>query len=145
MKQIQEMNPTEETFVKTFIARDRRDRWLSFLASEKNRGKLLHRLAHVLEDDLDPRFVYDKEAPPPEIKVQVRKVLTDWRRANPKQLCHVIVNGDKDGETLNLTEAESDYDLTCGAIIIVVPDKLAYYHPERDNISRQPFKLLLHP
>ena len=138
------MNLAEETFVKTFIARERRDRWMSFLASDKNRSKLLHRLAHVLEDDLDPRFVYDKEAPPKDISSQVQQVLTKWRRANPKQLCHVIVNGNKDGETLNLTEGESDYGLTYGAIIIVIPDKLAYYHPERDNISRQPFKLLFH-
>ncbi|MES2462835.1 MAG: hypothetical protein V4671_19810 [Armatimonadota bacterium] len=130
------MNPIEETFVKTFIARERRDRWLSFLASDKNRSKLLRRLSHVLEDDLDPRFVYDKEAPPPEVNAQVQKTLTDWRKANPKQLCHVIVNGSKDGQMLNLAEAESDYDLTIGAIIIVIPDKLAFYHPERDNWSR---------
>lgn len=139
------MNQTEETFVKTFIVRERRERWLSFLASEKNRGKLRQRLAHFLENDLDSRFVYDKETPPPEVKAQARKVLDDWRKANPKQLCYVIVNGNKDGETMTLADAESDYDLTCGAIIIVVPDKLAYYHPERDNISRQPFKLLFHP
>ncbi len=139
------MNPTEETFVKTFIARERRDRWLSFLPSEKNRGKLCHRLAHVLEDDLDPRFVYDKESPPKDVSSQVQQVLAQWRRANPEQLCHVIVNDGTVGRIMNLAEAESDYDLTCGAIIIVIPDKLAYYHPERSNISRQPFILLFHP
>jgi hypothetical protein len=140
------MNPSEETFVRTFILRDRRERWLSFLPSEKNRVKLLHRLAHVLEDDLDPRFVYDKEMPPPEVNAQVQNVLSDWRKTNPKQLCHLIVNSsNKDGQMMKLAEAESDYDLTSGAVIILIPDKLAYYHPERDNLSRQTFKLLFHP
>jgi hypothetical protein len=138
------MNQMEETFVRTFILRERRERWLSFLPSEKNRHKLLHRLAHVLEDDLDPRFVYDKETPPPEVKAQVHPVLSAWRKANPKQLCHVIVNGTKDGQMMKLADAESDYDSTCGAVIIVIPDRLAFYHPERDNLSRQPFKLLFH-
>jgi len=35
--------------------------------------------------------------------------------------------------------------LTFGAIIIVIPDKLAYYHTERSNINKQPFYVLLHP
>ena len=136
------MNPIEETFVKTFIARERRDRWLSFLASEKKRRKLLQRLAHVREDDLDPRFVYDKESPPKDVSSQVQQVLAQWRRANPEQLCHVIAYGGEEREMMNLAEAESNYDLTCGVIIIIIPNNLAYYHPERDNISRQPFKLL---
>ncbi|WP_394794285.1 hypothetical protein [Armatimonas sp.] len=139
------MNPIEETFVKTFIARDRRERWLSFLGSEKNRIKVLGRLAHVFEDDLDPRFVFDKDSPPPEIIAQAGQALAEWTKTNPKQLCHLIVYGDKDGQLMNLSAAESDFDLTCGVIIIVIPNKLAYYHPERDNYSRQPFKLLFHP
>nr|WP_309695694.1 hypothetical protein [Armatimonas sp.] len=139
------MNPIEETFVKTFIARDRRERWLSFLGSEKNRIKVLGRLAHVFEDDLDPRFVFDKDSPPPEIAAQAGQALAEWTKTNPKQLCHLIVYGDKDGQLMNLSAAESDFDLTCGVIIIVIPNKLAYYHPERDNYSRQPFKLLFHP
>ena len=139
------MNPIEETFVKTFIARDRRERWLSFLGSEKNRIKVLGRLAHVFEDDLDPRFVFDKDSPPPEIAAQAGQALAEWTKTNPKQLCHLIVYGDKDGQLMNLSAAESYFDLTCGVIIIVIPNKLAYYHPERDNYSRQPFKLLFHP
>ena len=142
-----EQNPIEETFVRTFIARDKRERWLSCLASEKskNRLKVVGRLAHVLEKDLDPRFVFDKEAPPAAIAAQAEEALASWRKANPKQLCYLIAYSEKDGQTMPLEDAEADFDLTNGVIIIVIPDTLAYYHPERDNISRQPFKLLFHP
>ena len=113
------INETEETFVRTFIARDRRDRWLSFLPSEKNRGKLLRRLAHSLEVDLDARFVFDKDEPPPDVNAEVQKVLAGWKKANPKQLCYIITNGPdaKDGQMMNLTEAEESLGLTYGSII----------------------------
>jgi hypothetical protein len=45
---------------------------------------------------------------------------------------------------MKLADADSPYDPTCGAIIIVIPDKLAFYHPERDDLRRKPFKLLFH-
>ena len=59
------MNDIETTFVNTFISRDKRERWVSRLASDSGRSKLLNRLAHVFVDDLDPRFVFDKDAVPP--------------------------------------------------------------------------------
>ncbi len=139
------MNAAEETFVRTFVARDLRDRWLTRLAAERTRAKLLGKLAHDLLPDLDSRFVYDKESPPPEIAAQVRRELEAWRKGNPDQLCHVIANSERDGRLISLGEAERDYQLTFGAIIIVVPDRLAYYHTERSNLSRQPFYVLFHP
>jgi hypothetical protein len=43
------------------------------------------------------------------------------------------------------TFAESDYLLTAGAVIIIIPDKLAYYHTEQSNLNRQPFYILFRP
>ena len=140
------MNQTEETFIKTFVARDKRSRWLSLIAKDKTRLKLTQRLSHVFHTDLDSRFIFDKEEPPTDIKVQVERVLEEWKAADPNQMCHLIADyRDKDGIMMNLQEAESDYDLAFGVIIIVIPDKLAFYHPERDNISRQPCKILFRP
>lgn len=140
------MNEVEEAFVKTFIVRDKRERWLSLLGLQKSRRKLTDRLAHVFESDLDQRFVYDKEEPPEKIEVQVQKTLEEWKTHNPKQLCHIIAcKREKDGQKMRLVDAELDYDLTFGAIIIIAPHKLAFYHPERDNISKQPLKLLFRP
>lgn len=140
------MNEIEEMFIKAFITRDKRSRWLSLLGKDKTRRKLTNRLAHVFDTDLDSRFVFDKEEPPAQIKVQVERVLTKWKAEHPQQICHLIAQcQDKDGVMMNLQEAELDYDLTFGVIVIVIPGKLAFYHPERDNISRQPFKVLFRP
>jgi len=135
----------EEVFVKTFISRDRRERWLTFLSDKKSRSKLFRKLSHSLLTDLDPRFVYYKDNPPPEIALQVQRTLNEWKKTNPKQLCHVIAHGEMDKQEMSLKNAETGYELSFGAIIIVIPDKLAYYHTERSNLSMQPFYILFHP
>ena len=140
------MNVIEEVFVKTFVARNMRSRWLTRLVSIKTRSKILGRLAHTFELDLDPRFVYDKDNLPTDIAVRVEKVLNHWKKANPEHLCHIMASSrDRDGEMMNLEEAEADYSLTFGAVIIIIPHKLAYYHTERSNINKEPFYVLFHP
>lgn len=139
------MNTIEETFVRTFISRVRRDRWLTLLPEENGRRKLLRKLSHMLLADLDPRFVFDKDDPPAEIAIQIGEVLKQWQRTNLEQWCHIICHTEKDGTRMKLPEAEQDYGLTCGAIIILIPDKLVYYHTERSNINRQPFYVLFRP
>jgi hypothetical protein len=136
----------EEMFVASFIARDNRERWLTLLSSEKGRGKILDRLSHTFSKDLDPRFAYDKDTPPPNVATQVKQVLSPWIAGNPKKLCYIIANnGEVDGQTMSLSEAEADSRLTAGAIIILIPDKLAYYHTERSNLNKQPYYVLFRP
>lgn len=103
---------------------------------------MLHKLAHDFVAELDPRFIYDKDNPPPQIARQIQSILKSWKKANPEQLCHIIANSKRDGQEMSLEEAEDDYWLTFGAIIIIIPDKLAYYHTERSNLSRQPLYVL---
>jgi hypothetical protein len=140
-------NDTEAIFINTFIRREFRERWRMRLASAKTRSKHLNRLAHTFADDLDPRYVYDKENLPTPVANQVQSVLTSWKRAQPKQPCYVIaISNERDGQTMSLPEAEADFQLTFGAIIILIPDTLAYYHTERSNLSKQPFYVLFrHP
>lgn len=141
------MNTIEEIFVKRFMSRERRESWLNRLASPKTRTKQLERhLPHTLDRDLDHRYLYDKEYPPPHVAAQVEQVLTRWKTSNPQQLCHIItLSSKRDGQMMPLEEAEKDYLLTFGAIIILIPETLAYYHPERSNLSRQPFYILFRP
>src|SRR4051812_21184888 len=107
------MNEAEVSFVNAFVAKDRRERWLTLLASDKRRAKQVDRLAHVFHKDLDPRFLYDKDAPPPNIAAEVQKLLSRWTGANPKELCHIIANNSGvDGTTMRLAEAEEDDRLT---------------------------------
>jgi len=137
------LNDIEATFVNTFIARDLRERWRTRLAPAKTRCKQLNRLAHTFIDDLDPQYVYDKDNPPAHVATQLQPVLTNWKRAQPRQLCYIIaLSSERDGQMMSLPEAEADFQLTFGAIIIIIPDTLAYYHTERSNLSKQPFYVL---
>jgi hypothetical protein len=140
------MNTIEETFIKTFVTRDRRESWLHRLAAPKTRIKQLHRLSHSFDRDLDHRYLYDKEHPPAHVAVKVERLLTEWKKFNRHHLCHIIAFSSKrDGQLMNLEEAETDYSLTFGAVIVVIPDRLAYYHTERSNLSQQPFYILFRP
>jgi hypothetical protein len=138
------MNQAEEIFVKTIIKRELRERWLNRLALDRARTKLLRKLSHNGLSDLDPRFVYDKEALPSEVALAVDKTLNQWKTTNHNELCQIISVGQYDGEFLKLDDVDSCYALTFGAIIIIIPDKLAYYHTERSNLNRQPFYVLFH-
>jgi hypothetical protein len=137
------LNDIETTFVNTFIARDLRERWCTRLASDKTRRKQLNRLAHTFVDDLDPRYIYDKDHLPMAMATQVQTVLARWKRAQPAQPCHIIsLSTERDGQMMSLSEAETDFQLTFGAVIIIIADTLAYYHTERSNLSKQPFYVL---
>lgn len=77
---------------------------------------------------------------------QIEAVLHAWKRIHPQQLCHIIaLDSDRDGKMLPLPDALADYGLTAGAILILIPDRLAYYLSERSNLNRQPFYVLFKP
>jgi hypothetical protein len=46
-------------------------------------------------------------------------------KSNPAELCHVISACDRDGEAMSLNAADKIGSLTFGAIIIIIPNKLA--------------------
>jgi hypothetical protein len=129
----------EKVFVQNFIARDKRERWLEFLVSEKNRLKVVSRLFDLSRADLDPRFIYERDRLPPGVTAGVEKLLTQWKEADPKQLCHVIAySSDRDGVRMRLDEAERDTTLMSGAVFILIPDRLAYYQTDRqpDKVNK---------
>jgi len=98
------MNEVEETFVKTFIVHDKRERWLSLLSSEKKRRKLLARLPHLFAVDLEPRFIYDEETLPPDVAVQIENVLNKWKSSNSEQLCYLVSYQSKRSSCLMLKQ-----------------------------------------
>ena len=87
------MNTIEETFVKTFIKRDRRQSWLQRLAAPKTRAKHVHRLAHTLDRELDERYMYDKARLPTQIAIQVEHLLMRWKKANPNKYVMSLLCG----------------------------------------------------
>ncbi|MDQ6630225.1 MAG: hypothetical protein M3Y82_00525 [Verrucomicrobiota bacterium] len=140
------MNETEETFVRTFITKEKQNRWLSLLPLKKGRSKMLSRFAHIFVDDVRQKFLHNRDSLTREVAHQIEKVLDVWKKANPEQLCHIMAYNHKiDGQRMNFAGAEASYGLTFGGVIIVVPNKLAFYYTERSNINKEPFYVLFNP
>src|SRR3954464_6379350 len=55
------MRPGEEIFVRTFIAREKRQRWLNLLATPKSRRKITQRLYDGPPGDFNATLVHELE------------------------------------------------------------------------------------
>ncbi|TWT49548.1 hypothetical protein Pla22_47450 [Rubripirellula amarantea] len=105
----------ESGFVRSFLIRERRDRYLSQLQLPKKRGTLLDRLNHRFHRDLDDRHICDSPTLPP-----------------LDTLCYIIASEDKlDG---NFVPASDVPDLLAsaafGIVVSYIPGKLAAYKDE---------------
>lgn len=116
----------EETFVKTFIASDKRERYLAFLASAKNRRKFMARLYHALET-----------VPACTTHIASRdnfaeKVGRTLLQKGAGKMCYVISpEEDWDGQEMPFGEMlEEVLRLDSVAILCCLPGKLAYYKAE---------------
>jgi hypothetical protein len=120
------INPIEEQFVKSFIAPQKRDRYLSLLKTDKGRSKLLRDLNRP--SDLDSR--YAASIPSKEVTVDgIEKMLL--RRGAPA-ICYVMSsNGLIDGQILPLREALADtIGYENGTLISCIDGKLGYFELE---------------
>jgi len=107
----------ETAFVRSFIIRERRERWLSQLALPKKRGRLLDRLNHRFHKDLDARFV---TASRPQILGH------DWKE------CYIIASEDRfDGRFVSASEVADILSAAYfGIVVSFIPGKLACYKDE---------------
>jgi hypothetical protein len=107
----------ETAFVRSFIIRERRERWLSQLASPKNRGRFLDRLNHQFHKDLDIRFLTDSD---PRSHKQV------------SEPCYIIASEDEyDGRFLAASDVEEILRSACfGIVVSFVPGEVACYKDE---------------
>src|SRR3712207_5216845 len=120
------MNEHEAAFVRAFVVKDKRDRYLQHLAHPKRRRKLLDDLNH--NPDFEPSYMthlpfghYDSEA--------VVKLLREKGAGNE---CHIIADdSDCDGLDLPLKEAiEYAIRHSWGIVVLCVSERLAYYKME---------------
>jgi hypothetical protein len=143
------MNTEIETrFVTAFVKKEQRERYLTLLASAERRHKILNRFAHSAAQDFEARFLYEEENLPQEIADAIAQTLTVQRKTNPTPSGYVLGGGNRDGQTIPLSEIsqiDRDAGISFGAIIILIPDTLAYYRTERSNLNRQPFYILFRP
>jgi hypothetical protein len=116
------MNAHEESIIRSFIAKERRPRWLESLASEKKRGRMVGKLNHC--KDLDQRFLSDLP--------KGTDVAATLRAKGAPVSCYVISCSDEiDEQEMPLDDAIAKAaDTGWGTIIGCIPGKLAYYYDE---------------
>lgn len=133
------MHPHEESIVRAFFIREKRDRYLSQLGGNK-RAKSLNALNHL--HDLDERWVT-----PVASGADVVELLKS--RGAP-DVCYVLSDiKEIDGQELPLSVAlEKATDGSWGTIIGCIPGTLAFYRGEYGEqllLLEKPPNLALHP
>jgi len=122
------MRPEEEAFVRRFVVRGTRERWLTQLASPKARSKITSRLYHHATDDFDSKYVREL----PHLDAPGLVALLRDRGAGAD--CFVISNADDDGTQQPLSDAiERHLGWGYGSVLICVPDRLAFVETEVDR------------
>lgn len=120
------MNEHEEKFVKSFIVKSRRERYITQLSSKKRRHTIIHRLAHNF--DFDEKYAF--KIPSSQHIVRVIEKLLFERGA--KKTCYIISeNVEIDGKELSLSETLKEVvGYTMGTILSCIPGVLVYYESE---------------
>lgn len=132
-----EKSTHEESFVKSFVTKDYRDR-LAF-ELRKRRGDFLGRFCHDALTYLDPRFII--EIPKPNSN-QV-EICRELKRRGAQDSCHAISMSDEiDGRILPLTDALSiAVGFGLPSILSCIPGELAYL--ETEQLAGAPQRFIL--
>jgi hypothetical protein len=120
------LNPHEEQFALSFIAPEKRPRYLSLLESKRGRKKLLDTLNHC--HDLDSRFA--ESVPAGQQSTQAIERLLKSKGA--PDVCYVMSsNPDLDGREMSLSEALVEtVGMDAGTLISCIAGRLAYMELE---------------
>jgi hypothetical protein len=107
----------ESAFIRAFIIRERRERYLSQLVLPKKRAKLLDRLNHRFHKDLDSRWI--SESRPSSVPA-----------AN--HLCYIIASeSEYDGRVVSARDVSEILSAAFfGIVVSFVPGKIAAYKDE---------------
>jgi len=121
----------EAEYIKAFVTKDRRDRYLTLSGSKKGRRKFLTLIAHDHIYDLTPGCFY--QIPPTDLTQD--KILQILAELSVRKDCYTISEYSKiDKQTLLLSDALSEiFGRGMGTILSIVPGKLAYYESENRN------------
>jgi hypothetical protein len=116
----------EEAVIHAFVRREKRDRFLGFLATAKNRRKFTTSLAHFRW--FDPRFASPAQG--------IENVEGLLRSKGAGQTCWVISEDSTiDGKELELGAALEYVDgRQMGTILSCIPGRLAYFEGEDEAL-----------
>ncbi|HEX2961619.1 MAG: hypothetical protein HF308_09945 [Ignavibacteria bacterium] len=118
----------EELFIKTFIIKDRQERYLSLVTSKKGRNKFLQDLPHSISNELDPKYVKG-------VNGSSKDIYEKLKSKGAGKECYVISElSEIDGHVLSLSEALNQIiGRGMAAILICIDNKLAYFEGEEPN------------
>ena len=116
----------QEQFVKAFIRKEKRERYISFLLSSKRRLEIIERLVHC--DDFDDRFTERI----PDGEQSDKQILQRLRSLGAPEKCFVISeNSEIDGQFMLLSSAlDSIIGFGQGSVLSCIPGCLGYYESE---------------
>ncbi len=120
------MEDWEERFVRIYVVKAKRDRYIRLLKSKKNRSKILERLNHNLDyDESKARELAPAERGPEALLQLLRTRGVDHRA------CLMADSSDEDGRSLPLEQAVGALlDCPWGAVLICPPKPIALYKEE---------------
>jgi len=121
------MNAHEDEFVRSFVAKNKRERVAMLLANPKRRKEYLKTLAHY--GDLD---VQHAKAISPKVAHTPDEWLKLLRSKGAPERCWVISeDGSKDAKEVELSEAlRETIGAGMGTVLSCVPGKLGYFEDE---------------
>ncbi|HAD82453.1 MAG: hypothetical protein A2509_08745 [Candidatus Edwardsbacteria bacterium RIFOXYD12_FULL_50_11] len=119
----------EEQFIRAFIIKEKKERYLTLLQTQKGRHKITRRLAHSSDiDNKCIRLIPNHEQTP-------NKIYKILKQRNAPEICHVISEDVKiDNKDLPLEEALVNIiGKGSGTILSCIPGQLGYYEGEDQN------------
>ena len=134
------MNKIEESFVNTFVLKNRRERSIFELNSESKRGRFLSRLCHNYVTVFDARYFCSLE----ELGADSTALWSRLAGLGAGSHCQVIsCNQEVDGKRVALKDAiTATQGFGLPSILICVPDSLAYFEGEQQNGAPPRFLLV---
>ncbi|MDP4176387.1 MAG: hypothetical protein Q8933_20570 [Bacteroidota bacterium] len=118
----------EETFIKTFVRKDRQERYLSLVTSRKGRNKFLQYLPHTISNELDQKYVKG-------INGSSKDIFEKLKSKGATNECYVISElSEIDGQVLILVEVLNQVlGRGMATVLICLDSKLAYFEGEEAN------------
>ena len=119
----------EESFIESFISRQRRPRWQALLHKKRGRGDFLG-LLYGSVDALDQRCVL-----PIPSNWQVKEIVDRLRQLGASNSCYVFSNySELDQKSFSIDDAVSKMlGHQMGSVASCIPGKLAYWEAEGPN------------
>ena len=121
------MNLHEQAFVESFVQRQRRERTLDCLSDSKKRRKFTDRFAHNGTDILEPKTLRSIEPS----QQNPDSICAIFRKLGAPDSCHLISEGDFDGQDTELLKAlKQVVGYGMGTVISCIPGRLGYFEGE---------------